>query len=83
MGVPWLALWLMASPVTPKPPAEAPPDRALLEFLAEFEVDDPEGDADFDPLWLATPDAAAELDPPARATPETDPDAENDGEERR
>lgn len=82
MGVPGLALMLMASTVTPRPPAEALPDRALLEFLAEFEAADPEDEAELDPLWLATPDAAAELDSPPRATRETEPDAQKDGEGR-
>lgn len=49
-------LWSAAAGATPPAP---PPDRALLEFLAEFEAADPDHDADLDPLWLATPDAAA------------------------
>jgi hypothetical protein len=81
MWAPWLALMLLESTASP-PPVE-PPDRALLEFLAEFEATDPEADADLDPLWLATPDAAAQLEQTSRETRETDTDAEKDDDRPR
>lgn len=78
-----LALILVETAVTASPPSAPPPDRALLEFLAEFEATDPEADADLDPLWLATPDAAAALSQSAPETPETPADAEKDDERPR
>lgn len=82
MWTPMLALILLESSVEVLP-REPLPDRALLEFLAEFEVVDPKVDADLDPLWLVTPDAAAELDKTPEKTPETDTDAENADERPR
>lgn len=80
MWAPWLALVLMEATAPPSP-AEVP-DRALLEFLAEFEAD-PESEADLDPLWLATPDAAAQLDQTSRETREPETDAEKDDDRPR
>lgn len=77
MWAPLLVLVLMES-TAPSPPVE-PPNRALLEFLAEFEATD----TDLDPLWLASPDAAAQLDQTSPDTPETDTDAEKDDERPR
>lgn len=79
MWAPGLLLMLLAA----TPPTPELPDRALLEFLAEFEAADPDHDADLDPLWLATPDAAARLDQTSTATRETDLDAEQDDERPR
>lgn len=78
-----LALILVETAVTASPPSAPPPDRALLEFLAEFEATDPEADADLDPLWLATPDAAAQLEQTSRETGETQTDAEKDDDRPR
>jgi hypothetical protein len=56
----WTPALLLFAATAATPPAEAAPDRELLEFLAEFAL--PGEDEAIDPLWLATPDAARELD---------------------
>ncbi len=83
MLAPVLALMLGATPAAP--PSEVP-DRALLEFLAEFAEDEVAEDdgSTIDPLWLATADAAAELDRSPKTLPQdADTHAENDDDRPR
>ncbi|MCU0753898.1 MAG: hypothetical protein MUE46_02090 [Xanthomonadales bacterium] len=58
----WTPTLLLLAAVAATPPSEVPPDRALLEFLAEFALAEDDDAAGIDPLWLSTPDAASELD---------------------
>lgn len=80
-------LWMPALAVmwvesTTSPPREPPPDRALLEFLGEFaEAGPASAEEEIDPLWLATADAAAQMDPTrpaAKAEPGNDAETDDD-----